>query len=219
LHGVIRVSQVLFFCHLFWDHFYSVGSAIGASMLPTINIDGDFIVVSKLYARGRGCKVGDIISYVHPIRGPGDYISKRVIGMPGDFVVMNPLAVPEDIIQVWSTIWAEMMGYLIERVIIRCPTAIVGLLAITYLIRVTQDTTALFRSLLSVGRSLRECGRSRSSLKILCSPLQTDQKSRSQYRYRFAWVSGGVGSFSELVGLPVSRDFHFLLNTITYSQS
>lgn len=59
-------------------------------MLPTINIAGDWIVISKLYSRGRGVGVGDMVSYVRPVDGPGMHVSKRIIGMPGDWVVVDP---------------------------------------------------------------------------------------------------------------------------------
>lgn len=100
LHYAARTLQGFCFLHLFWEHFYSVGATSGASMLPTINIEGDFIIISKLYSRGRGVGVGDLVSYVHPVDGPGVHVCKRVIGMPGDFVVMDPMGAPEDMMQV-----------------------------------------------------------------------------------------------------------------------
>lgn len=69
-------------------------------MLPTINIEGDFIVISKLYSRGRGVGVGDLVSYVHPVDGPGVHVCKRIIGMPGDFVVTDPMGTPGEMVQV-----------------------------------------------------------------------------------------------------------------------
>ncbi|CAZ83782.1 unnamed protein product [Tuber melanosporum] len=87
---LVRAGQTFFFIHLFWEHFYCVGAATGASMLPTINVAGDWIVISKLYSRGRGIGVGDMVSYVRPVDGPGMHVSKRIIGMPGDWVVVDP---------------------------------------------------------------------------------------------------------------------------------
>ena len=57
-------------------------------MLPTINSFGDAVLVSKYYRRGRGVKVGDIISYTHPII-PEMKALKRVVGMEGDFVLRD----------------------------------------------------------------------------------------------------------------------------------
>lgn len=74
--------------HIFNDYFYAIHNTWGISMVPTIRPDGDSVIVSKYYRHGRGVKVGDIVSFLHPfdhdIRA-----SKRVIGMPGDFVMRD----------------------------------------------------------------------------------------------------------------------------------
>lgn len=56
----------------------------GASMLPTIYLAGDIVILSKFHRRGRGIAVGDVVAFHHPIFASG--MIKRVIGMPGDFV-------------------------------------------------------------------------------------------------------------------------------------
>jgi inner membrane protease subunit 1 len=101
----VRALQGCLFTHLFWEHFYSVGSTVGASMLPTMNILGDYIVISKLHIRGRGVEVGDMVSYLHPVHaGPGERVVKRIIGMPGDFVVADPVGAPGKMVQVCRTL-------------------------------------------------------------------------------------------------------------------
>lgn len=57
-------------------------------MIPTIAWDGDWILLSKLHRYGRNVSVGDLISYLHPIR-QGVVGVKRVVGMPGDFVLRD----------------------------------------------------------------------------------------------------------------------------------
>jgi inner membrane protease subunit 1 len=69
-------------------------------MLPTINVSGDWIVISKFHSRGRGIKVGDLVSYAHPIDGPDVNVVKRVIGLEGDFVVKDPSDGSGDMLQV-----------------------------------------------------------------------------------------------------------------------
>ena len=44
---------------------------------------------SKLHSRGRGCKVGDLVSAIHPMDS-SVFVLKRIIGMPGDFVCVDP---------------------------------------------------------------------------------------------------------------------------------
>lgn len=60
----------------------------GPSMLPTLNTRGDRVWVNCLHRRGRGIKVGDVISFKHPL-SPGERASKRVIAMAGDFVMKD----------------------------------------------------------------------------------------------------------------------------------
>lgn len=57
-------------------------------MIPTIAWDGDWIVLSKLHRYGKDVSVGDLISYKHPVR-QGVTGVKRVVGMPGDFVIRD----------------------------------------------------------------------------------------------------------------------------------
>jgi hypothetical protein len=79
---------ILLSAHIFFDHGYSWTGTWGPSMLPTLNASGTSVVISKWYRRGRGIQVGDIVSYKHPIQGKLTTI-KRVIGMPGDFVLRD----------------------------------------------------------------------------------------------------------------------------------
>ncbi|KAH0012122.1 LexA/Signal peptidase, partial [Aureobasidium melanogenum] len=79
---------ILLSIHIFFDHGYNWSSTWGPSMLPTLNASGTSVIVSKWYRRGRGIQVGDIVSYKHPIQGEITTI-KRVIGMPGDFVLRD----------------------------------------------------------------------------------------------------------------------------------
>ncbi|KAF2863072.1 LexA/Signal peptidase, partial [Piedraia hortae CBS 480.64] len=85
--------------HIFIEYVYSIEPAWGISMLPTIPPEGQALVISKYERRGRGVGIGDLVTFKHPVR-EGDYALKRVIGMPGDFVVGNSsrnkmLQVPE----------------------------------------------------------------------------------------------------------------------------
>jgi inner membrane protease subunit 1 len=69
-------------------------------MVPTIPAHYNsrpWILWSALHRRGRGIKVGDVITYTHPIFTQ-DEGCKRVIGMPGDFVsVVTPGRRDEDL--------------------------------------------------------------------------------------------------------------------------
>lgn len=74
--------------HLFFTHVGSIYGTYGPSMLPTIAATGDSVYVSRFYRRGKGIKVGDLVSYKHPMF-PEIGALKRVVGMPGDFVARD----------------------------------------------------------------------------------------------------------------------------------
>lgn len=86
--------------HVTWHYIYSPGEGSGPSMLPTFRIQNDWFIISKRYRRGRGVQVGDCVSYSIPVE-PGQEGLKRVIGMPGDYVLVNsPDAGNDNMIQV-----------------------------------------------------------------------------------------------------------------------
>ena len=61
--------------------------ASGPSMLPTFEVLGEWLLVSKLHRFGRGISVGDVVAYNIPINE--EVGVKRVLGLPGDYVLMD----------------------------------------------------------------------------------------------------------------------------------
>ncbi|KAI9716234.1 MAG: hypothetical protein M1812_005459 [Candelaria pacifica] len=57
-------------------------------MLPTLAAKGDGVIISKFSRRGRGIEVGDIVSFKNPLDWRNGAL-KRVVGMPGDFVLRD----------------------------------------------------------------------------------------------------------------------------------
>lgn len=87
--------------HYGFTHMYSWGYGHGPSMLPTFLVDGETIIFDMAYRRGRGVRVGDCVSYQIPVEPPGEEGVKRVIGMPGDYVLLNsPGATSDRMLQV-----------------------------------------------------------------------------------------------------------------------
>ena len=74
--------------HIWFEYFFTLSQAEGISMNPTLNATGDFLLLSKRYRRGRGIEVGDMVSFKHPIDEWTSSV-KRVVGMPGDFVLRD----------------------------------------------------------------------------------------------------------------------------------
>ena len=57
-------------------------------MLPTFEVIGDWVLISKHYRRGRDIEVGDLVTFKSVV-DPEDKVIKRVIGMEGDYVLRN----------------------------------------------------------------------------------------------------------------------------------
>lgn len=75
-------------CHLVMEYGFTTVITLGPSMLPTLEVLGDWVIISKSFRRGRGIVVGDVISFDSVIE-PGERVIKRVIGVQGDFVLRN----------------------------------------------------------------------------------------------------------------------------------
>ena len=74
---------------------YTIKPTYGISMVPTINPVGNWILISKRHRRGRRISVGDLVSFKHPLL-EGEGAVKRVVGMPGDFVLSGTPGVGEE---------------------------------------------------------------------------------------------------------------------------
>jgi inner membrane protease subunit 1 len=90
---VLITFKLFILGHLFVSYIGTIGPTEGISMVPTIphsEISRPWILESHLQRRGRNIRVGDVITFTHPVRA-GEMGCKRVIGMPGDYVsVVTP---------------------------------------------------------------------------------------------------------------------------------
>lgn len=76
-------------------------------MLPTFEVVGDSVIISRFYRRGRGIKVGDVVSF-HSVVEPGESVIKRVVGLEGDCVLRDTPGTTESMLQVrLSRFWLE----------------------------------------------------------------------------------------------------------------
>jgi inner membrane protease subunit 1 len=93
-------AKTFFLGHLIWQYGFAQGATRGASMLPTFEVLGDSVIVSKQYRRGRNIKVGDVVQF-DSVAEPRESVIKRVIGLEGDYVLRNsPGSRYDDMIQV-----------------------------------------------------------------------------------------------------------------------
>jgi len=92
---IAGLSALLTSAYLFRAYLYDWGPSSGASMYPTIPDASNLLFVNKTYRFGRGIKVGDCVQISNPMF-PRQYAGKRVVGMPGDYVLRSeyPCATP-----------------------------------------------------------------------------------------------------------------------------
>ncbi len=102
---LLYTCKALALGHLAVTYGYSGGYGWGPSMLPTFLTMDEWFVTSRACRRGRGIQVGDCIVYSIPVE-PGEEGIKRVLGLPGDYVLLNsPGASSTSMIQViYSTL-------------------------------------------------------------------------------------------------------------------
>ena len=109
----VHCGQTLALAHYLFNHQYSFGWGYGPSMLPTFLVDGDIIIFDKHHRRGRDVRVGDCVSYHIPVSPDEDGV-KRIIGMPGDYVLMNsPGATSDRMLQVSAGLACASIMYVI----------------------------------------------------------------------------------------------------------
>ncbi|KAI9841840.1 MAG: hypothetical protein M1838_003399 [Thelocarpon superellum] len=84
----ILAAKIFATWHLVTEYVVTVKGTYGPSMLPTIELRDDWVLISKLHRKGRGVEVGDVVSLMHPFL-TGEGTIKRVLGMPGDFVMRD----------------------------------------------------------------------------------------------------------------------------------
>ncbi|RMZ84753.1 hypothetical protein DV737_g1012, partial [Chaetothyriales sp. CBS 132003] len=86
----IGLSTVSLLCTtaLFRTYAYDYSFGSGESMLMTLPDQGVVNVYSRFYRHGKGLKVGDLVCARSPTF-PNSYVGKRVLGLPGDYVVAD----------------------------------------------------------------------------------------------------------------------------------
>lgn len=71
----------------------NVNGSEGESMVPTIPSSHSLSIHSPRYRHGKGVKLGDIVHAKNPILARR-LVGKRVIGLPGDYVVYDQSQAP-----------------------------------------------------------------------------------------------------------------------------
>ncbi|AET40341.1 endopeptidase catalytic subunit IMP1 Ecym_5605 [Eremothecium cymbalariae DBVPG len=81
--------RVVCLIHIINLHFYEFTETRGESMVPTLAATNDYVHALKKYRNGKGVKIGDCIVAVKPT-DPDQRVCKRITGMPGDIILVDP---------------------------------------------------------------------------------------------------------------------------------
>ncbi|KAI1639685.1 peptidase S24/S26A/S26B/S26C [Biscogniauxia mediterranea] len=95
LRLLVATLKGLALAHVGLTYGYSVGAGWGPSMLPTFMATQEWFVTDRRCRRGRGVRVGDCVAYGIPVE-TGEEGVKRVVGLPGDYVLLNSPGLLED---------------------------------------------------------------------------------------------------------------------------
>ena len=139
--NLLQTAKLLAACHLVAEYVVSVKGTYGPSMLPTINVRDDWVFISKLHRRGKGVAVGDVVSIMHPMM-PEVGAIKRVLGLPGDFVMRDS---PEHGEGMMLQVRMSSSGLSHSTDPPRCPPATAGSSATTSTALATRACTARSR--------------------------------------------------------------------------
>ncbi|EGV66072.1 Mitochondrial inner membrane peptidase complex subunit [Yamadazyma tenuis] len=86
LSWTLRAGCVAHFLH---EYVYEFTETRGESMLPTLQAQHDYVHALKGYRYGRNLDIGDCIVATKPSE-PTQRVCKRITGMPGDIVLVDP---------------------------------------------------------------------------------------------------------------------------------
>ncbi|KAH6562969.1 hypothetical protein BSLG_002645 [Batrachochytrium salamandrivorans] len=89
------------------DYIGGYAMTYGPSMLPTLNIAGDIVLVERISWRRRRLALGDVVVCISPLH-PSRLVCKRILGLPGDIICKDPRqSNPEWIKIPKGTVWIQ----------------------------------------------------------------------------------------------------------------
>ncbi len=96
--------------YLFTAHVATISAVKGSSMLPTFNPSGDMVLVDLLFWKFKPLEAGSIMVYQSPV-DPDKLVVKRLIGLPGDELYIDPTASTRRIAIPKGHVWMQGDNY------------------------------------------------------------------------------------------------------------
>lgn len=88
-HALSWLLKMACTAHLVHEYVYEFNETRGESMLPTLLSHYEYVHALKKYRLGRGVEIGDCIVASKP-SDPDYRVCKRITGMPGDIILIDP---------------------------------------------------------------------------------------------------------------------------------
>ncbi|KAJ1790482.1 hypothetical protein GGH19_004896 [Coemansia sp. RSA 1807] len=99
------------FIHTLFDYIGEITPALGPSMLPTLSMVGDLILIERLPGWRDRIQVGDPVVFKSPI-DPGRRVVKRVLGKAGDTLCVDPTRKTPTFVQIpRGHVWLQGDNY------------------------------------------------------------------------------------------------------------
>ncbi|POY71354.1 hypothetical protein BMF94_5666 [Rhodotorula taiwanensis] len=95
--------QLLVAVHLFNQHVAEIRPCAGASMYPTLSDRGTLVLHSPLALRLTPLERGNLVTAISPF-DPTHQVLKRVIGLPGDTICVDPTGERSGTKSEWCTV-------------------------------------------------------------------------------------------------------------------
>ncbi|XP_074319224.1 mitochondrial ATP-independent inner membrane protease subunit 1a-like [Silene latifolia] len=101
------VTKFLALLHVTDTYLLSTSIVHGPSMLPTLNMRGDVILMDKLSHRFGKVEAGDVV-FVKSPQNPSRVLTKRVLGLEGDVVSYDSrYGIPESLVVPKGHVWIQ----------------------------------------------------------------------------------------------------------------
>merc|ERR1712113_944493 len=94
----VRWLQLVGLLHCVQEYGIDFSTTVGSSMVPVFNAAGDVLLFERLTQRLIGWRCGEVVVATSP-KDPNARICKRILGLPGDTVVMREGG-PDDVVEV-----------------------------------------------------------------------------------------------------------------------
>ncbi|CAE8603920.1 unnamed protein product [Polarella glacialis] len=102
----VRWLQLVGLLHCVQEYGIDFSTTVGASMIPVFNSSGDVLLFERFSHRMVGWGRGEVVVATSP-KDPDARICKRILGLPGDRVMMGEAADSREVVVPRGHVWLQ----------------------------------------------------------------------------------------------------------------